>query len=707
MAPSMQQMLQQAIALHLRGQLAQAGALYEQILAADPAHFDALHLLGVVAVNQGDASRALSYFDQAIEIDGSNALAHFNRGTARQSLAQWSGALECYERALAIQPAFADAYSNRAVVLTQLRRWKAAIESCDAAIACASAHPQAHYNRGNVHLEMRNLQAALADYSRAIALRKDYPEAYFNRGNAHRKLGDWRRALEDFDRAIESRPAYASAHFNRGHVLRELKKIAPALASYRRAAELEPSLEFLPGELLAAELSVCDWQQGFGLRIESLPEQIARGEAVANPFVVLSVCGSASLQRQAAEIWVRESMATNTANLLAPHSPGQRLRIGYFSADAHEHATAHLIAGLLESHDRSRYEVTLFSFGPHSIDGMRQRLQAGCEHFHDVRAQSDDEVAALAHRMKIDIGVDLKGFTMDNRAGIFLQRAAPLQVNYLGYPGSMGAAFMDYIVADPVLVPRTAQHHYTEKMLYLPNSYQPNDARRPLAARLPSREQLGLPADAFVYCCFNNNYKITPNVFGRWMQILRQTKGSVLWLLQDHALCAKHLRREAQSHGVGPERLIFADRVPLTDHIVRHRAADLFLDTSPCGAHTTASDALWAGLPLLTCPGEAFASRVAASLLNAIGLPELVAETPEHYDRMAVQLATDRSLLGDLRRRLHINRATAPLFDIRRYTRNLERGYTLMHERSLAGNPPEHLYIEEGSPTFQGMPSAP
>jgi predicted O-linked N-acetylglucosamine transferase (SPINDLY family) len=369
------------------------------------------------------------------------------------------------------------------------------------------------------------------------------------------------------------------------------------------------------------------------------------------------------------------------------------MRIGYFSSDCHDHATMFLMAGLFEEHDRTRFEVTVFSFGLASQDAMRQRLLAGVERFIDVREKSDQEVVALARSLELDIAVDLKGFTSGARTELFALRVAPIQVSYLGYPGTMGVPYMEYLIADHTLIPAPSRVHYSEKVVYLPDSYQVNDSRRAIAARVFTREQVGLPAQGFVFCCFNNSYKILPAVFDVWMRLLQRVPGSVLWLLQDNAGAMQNLYQEAQRRGVDPSRLVFATRLGHSEHLSRQRLADLFLDTLPYNAHTTASDALWSGLPVLTCMGESFAARVGASLLKAVGLPELISENLAQYEALAVQLASQPQRLAALRERLAANRATAALFDTRRFTRNLERAYAQILQRHRDGLPPDHIEV--------------
>ena len=365
--------------------------------------------------------------------------------------------------------------------------------------------------------------------------------------------------------------------------------------------------------------------------------------------------------------------------------------IGYFSPDFRRHPVASLTVELFESHDRSRFEVTAFSYGPDTQDDMRKRLQSAFERFIDVRDRSDQEIALLARRMELDIAVDLGGFTEDCRPGILALRAAPIQIGYLGYPGTLGAPYMDYLIADAIIVPPAHRRYYAEKILGL-RSFQPNPSTRPLAEKLPTREELGLPQTGFVFCCFNTNYKITPAMFRVWMRILDRVQGSVLWLRSDNEIAMANLKREAEARGVAADRLVFAPKLPSMEaHLARYGAADLFLDTFPYGAHTTAGDALWAGLPVLTCAGDAFASRVGASLLNAIEIPELITTTLERYETLAIELAVDVPRLTDMRRRLAGNRHTAAMFDISRYTRDLESVYARVYDRYQAGLPAEHL----------------
>lgn len=682
-------------ALRDLGRGAEALDRYERALALEPGATQAWIGHGIVLCDLGRHAQAAESYERALALDPERAEVHFNLGVVLQRLGRHGEALASYERAIALRPDLADAHNNRGVALRELKRPAQALESHERAIALRPDNAEAHNNRGVVLRELVRLEEALESYARAIALRPDFAQAHFNRGAA---LGDLHRhaqALESFERAIALRPDHAEAHFRRGIALRDLKRHAEAVESFGRALRLDPDIEWGYGTWLNARMQICDWE-GFEDHRDLLLRRIARRERVANPFPVLALSDRPDIQRAAAEIWVQARHAAGAAPAgIAAHAEHGKIRIGYFSADFFEHATAYLMAELLERHDRTSFEVTAFSFGRDVRDAMRQRVEAAVDRFIDVRGNSAAQIASLSRQLEIDIAVDLKGFTEDARTDIFALRAAPVQVSYLGYPGTMGAPFIDYIIADSTVIPEESQRHFAEAVAYLPGSYQVNDSKRRISGKAFTREELGLPREGFVFCSFNNSYKILPDVFGRWMRVLLAAEGSVLWLLQDNERAADNLRREAQRRGVGADRLVFAPRLPLAEHLARHRLADLFLDTLPYNAHTTASDALWAGVPVLTCLGGAFAGRVAASLLRAMRLPELVAQTPEEYEAAAIGLATAPEKAAALRQRLASHRLTTPLFDARLFARHVEVAYSAMHERFRAGLPPAVIHVPE------------
>ena len=669
-------------------------ASYRQAISRQPGHLSAYNNLGLALAALQQYAVAVGIYDEALAIKPDYADAANNRGIALRQLKQWAAAVASYDQAIASRPDYAEAYYNRANALYELKQYPAAIASYEQAITLNPTYTDAYHNRGLAYFELRQYQAAVSSYDEAIALRPDHTDAYNNRGNALQGLQNHQAAIESYDKALAIRPDFADAYNNRGSTLIDLKRYQDAVADFDRALALNPEFKDLYGARLIARMQICDWD-GIEAALAELRDRIASRRRAAAPFPVLALVGSAALQRTAAETWMRDCFPDNPAlPAIAKHSPHPRIRIGYFSADYREHATLHLMAGLFETHDRSRFELSVFSFGVPSQDPIRKRLEAACEHFVDVRNSSDQQIAVLAREKQIDIAIDLKGFTQDHRAGVFALRAAPLQVSYLGYPGTMGAPYMDYLIADHTLLPPGSESHYAEKIIYLPHSYQINDNRRSIGEQAFTRAQLGLPPAGMVFCCFNNSYKITPSTFDSWMRILKRTESSVLWLLEDNPTAAANLRREALRRGVSAQRLVFAPRVPLSEHLARHRLADLFLDTLPCNAHTTASDALWAGVPLLTCAGEAFASRVAASLLHAIDLPELITSTPEQYEEVAVVLGTEPKRLADIRQKLSNRRLTAALFDTGLSTRNLETAYSRIYQRYQADLPADHIDMQ-------------
>jgi protein O-GlcNAc transferase len=686
---------QQAIALHQQGRLAQAEALYRQVLQINPRHVDALHSLGLIAAQSGQAQRAVKLFDQAITLNPKLPAPYSNRGNVLLELQQHAAALASFDQALALKPDFADALNNRGNALQKLNRPVEAVASYDRALALNPGYAAALYNRGNALQSLDRYADALASCDRALALRPDYIDAWNGRGLALQCLGRLDEALASFNKALILRPNHFAALMNRGNTLREMGRYHDALTDYATGLAIQPDYHCLLGDWLHTRMKICDWT-GIDSGFARLVAGIDVGQHLASPFAALGLphALSPAQQRRCAEQLVEiKYPAVAAAVNRAPRAPHERIRLGYFSADLYSHATAHLMAGLFEQHDRTQFEVIAFSFGPANFDPVRSRLEAAFDQFHEVHNQSDAAITALSAHLGIDIAIDLKGFTQHGRTGIFARRAAPLQINYLGYPGTMGADYMDYLIADPHLITPDDTAFYSEKIVWLPHSYQVNDASRVIADRQFSRREAGLPEQGFVFCCFNNNWKITAEVFALWMQVLQQVDGSVLWLFEDNAPAAANLRREAQQRGVAAERLVFAPRLPLPEHLARHRLADLFLDTLPYNAHTTASDALWAGLPVLTRRGSTFAGRVGASLLTAVNLPELITHTPDDYLALALELANNAPKRIALRERLAENRLTQPLFDTTRFARHIEAAYREMWQRHQAGLPPDHIVV--------------
>jgi protein O-GlcNAc transferase len=532
---------------------------------------------------------------------------------------------------------------------------------------------------------------ALATFARALSLRPDNADALNNMGNTFLALKRFAEALSCYERALVITPDSPSLLTNRGNALQELKRLEEAVASYERAIAIKPDQNHALGGLASCVLMLCDWTRR-GRVANQVCQHVRQNKTAISPFWLFGYTADPALQLACAKHYLRDQLgAPRQAQWRGERWRNDKIKVAYVSADFCRHPTSYLAAELFELHDRSRFEIIGVSFGPNDGSDIRARVAAGFDQFIDMRDKSDEEVAWSLHRMHVDIAVDLMGHTRGCRLGIFAARPAPIQVNYLGFPATNGAVFFDYIIADPIALPLDQQPFYVEKIVHLPDCYQVNDRKRSVAENTPSRQELGLPGVGFVFCCFNNTWKITPDVFDVWMRLLRKVEGSVLWLLGDNTGAANNLRREAASRGIDPQRLVFAERMAVEDHIARHRAADLLLDTLPYNAHTTASDALWAGLPVLTCQGNSFPGRVAASLLHAIGLPELITADLLQYEARALELAQDPRRLADIKTRLIHNRSSFPLFDSDKFCHNIEAAYTQMWESWQRGGAPVNI----------------
>ena len=723
--------LEEAVQCQRLGQTEEADRLYAKLIKKNPDYFDALNLYGVFNYQNGKLQKAfellkkaarinprsvnalnnvgvvlshlkrfqeaLDTFDSAFALDPNNPQTLNNRGNAYADLKRPDDALISFESAIKLQPNFYYAYINRGRVLLQLRRHKDALADYDRALALAPLDATVHNNRGGVLKKLRRLQEALGSYDKAISLKPGYAEAWAGRGSIVFELKRYDEALAAYDKALSVKPDLAEAWMGRGNVCSYFKRHDDAFAAYDKARALKPDLPEVEGARLHAKLHLCDWS-GFSAECAQLASSIRKGIAASAPFAFLSVPSSSAEQLQCAKLVNQMECPPSDE----PIWQGERydhsaIRVAYLSGDFRDHPVSYLMANVFERHDRKAFETIAISFGPNNRSEMRTRLQSAFDQFIDVENQSDADVARLLRTLEIDIAVDLMGYTKESRGAILAHRPAPIQVNYLGYPGTMGASYIDYLIADPTLVPQSRQGDYTEKIVYLPNSYMPHDEiSRAISNRTFSRAEFGLPETGFVFCCFNHTYKLNPGVFEIWMRVLKQVHGSVLWLSDANATAVGNLRKGAIAAGVDPDRLVFANRLPSSgDHLARHRLADLFLDTFPYNAHTTASDALWAGPPVLTQIGETFAGRVAASLLNSIGLSELIAQTPKDYEKMAIELACNPEKSAATKAKLAQNRVVKPLFNTQVFTRHIESAYAAMYERFRKGLPPDHIHVPQ------------
>ncbi len=687
--------LDRAFDLYEAGDPTGAADVCNEILAVDGNNYGALYLLGSLHGTMKDFDNSIVFLRRAIEIDSKRPVAYFNLANALYSSERYVEAVRAIDSYLALVAKNPEAYNVRAAIYFKLRQFEESLRSSERAIELNPDFVQAYNIRGNALVELKRVDEALASYDKAIAFKPDFADAYYNRGNAFRELQRFDNCVESYDKAITLKRDFSAAYYGKGCAHAELKQLEPALSCFENALRLDAKLEFLPGDICHVRQQLCIWS-AYASETETLKERIRRCDRVSKPFPILSISDSNALNMQVARTFIEAKNGDSIhPNAFVKYSRKDRIRIGYFCADFRNHPVPYLMAELFERHDKSKFEVTAFSFGPDTGDDMRKRLRAAFERFVDVRDRSDRQIVDLARSLQIDIAVDLNGFTQEGRIGIFADRAAPIQINYLAYSATMGANFIDYIIADKAVIPEGRQKDYSEKIVYLPGSFMPSDSKRQIAHTQYTRADCSLPESGFVFCCFNNNYKLTPVLFDCWMRILRRVPESVLWLRDDNSAAAENLRKEARKRDVDPARLIFAARMPSADeHLARHRLAGLFLDTLPYNAHTTANDALWAGLPVLTQIGETFAGRVAASLLTAIGLPELITSSQAEYEALAVELATSPEKLSAIKDKLAENRLTTPLFDTERYTRNLEAAYHAMVERHHADLPPDHIYVE-------------
>jgi len=653
-----QQLYGQAMTLHQRGRLTEAEALYRRLLAREPQAFAALHMLGVLSAQQGRTAEALDLIGRAVAINPRDSNAWVNYGNVLNLSGRFEEAVASYDRALAMAPD-AGTLINRGSALQGLSRRPEALASYEQALALEPNNIQALFKRGVILGELRYTDEALASYSRVLA--RD--------------------------------PNHAEALNNRGFLWWSNKKNYPkAMADLERALALAPDLPYLRGLVMHLKMYVAEWTDHEQQKA-ALIQDIRNGKSVARPFMLQAVADRPEDLQACARLYARDQYPLITA---ASHDRSARrnhrkIRIGYLSGEFRSQATATLMAGLYECHDRAQFEITAIDNGSADQSAMTGRLKRAFDDWIDIGDLNAIQAAAKIREAEIDILVNLNGYFGKLRMDVFAQRPAPLQVNYLGFPGTLGAPYMDYIIADQVVIPPDEQCFYDEQVVTLPGCYQVNDDRgRPIAAR-PSRAEAGLPAQGFVFCNFNQSYKLTPEIFAGWMRILKRVEGSVLWLLNDVAPFADNIARHAQSHGVAPRRILFAPELPEDRHLARLSLADLFLDGLPYNAHTTGSDALWAGVPVLTRRGTAFPGRVGASLLLAAGLHALVTESAEDYENLAVNLATDARALAAVKAGMTRD---CPLFGTDLFRRNIEAAYLRMWEIWTAGEKPRPFTVQ-------------
>jgi protein O-GlcNAc transferase len=571
----------------------------------------------------------------------------------------------------------------------QLGDLNSAIQAFERVVMLKPAHPAGHSNLGVIFQEQGKLTEAVEYYNRALMFERD-PFAFNNLGTILKQLDRRDEAIQSYENALNISPDFTEAHYNLGHVLADVGRLEEAVKSYRSALLSSPDYRSAELRSLLLLAHMCDWADAKQMEV-SLNKLIDTD--VVETFGLLSMIDSPAQHLQFSQKWAESKFGNIQALPCEKKYQEDRIRVGYFSSDMHDHAVLFLMSGLLREHDNAKFKIYIYSYGRVQTGERREQAIKDVDTFIDISAMSDTDVVILAREHNLDIAIDVNGYTRFSRSRLFAHRMAPIQINYLGYPSTMAADFIDYIIGDNTIISAEQRAFYSENIIYMPDCYQPNDEKRKIAKISTSRSDFGLAENSFVFCCFNNNFKITPKEYDIWMRVMRQVENSVLWLFKASDIAEKNLKCEAEARGVNPERIIFAKKVSLEEHLARHKHADLFIDTFNYNAHTTASDALWSGLPIVTKQGQQFAARVAASLLNAAGLSELVTKTEGEYESLILALAQDKARLAGVKNKLHETRSSCPLFDTVRYTRYFEAGLEKAYQDYCDGITPSDIAV--------------
>ncbi|MEB3218531.1 MAG: tetratricopeptide repeat protein [Nostocales cyanobacterium 94392] len=714
--------LNRSLALKKNAQLGEALESCDKALSLKPDYAEAWLNRSYTLNELKRYAEALESCDKALSLKPDYAEAWSNRSYTLNELKRYAEALESCDKALSLKPDYAEAWSNRSYTLNKLKRYAEALESCDKALSLKPDYAEAWYNRGVSLYEIGNFELANESFDKAISHKKNYAEAWYNKGVICSKERRYREAIDFYKNAINIKSDFidailnqglcfgeikeyeksiscyrkvislnqnsAEAWNNSGVILSDLKNYDRALKSFELAYKLKPNLEFLLGQLVHIKMIMCDWSN-LDEKIRLLECDIGNGNKVIAPFPALAIFDSPQLLEKVARIYVEEKFIEKTKVVFNTNiKKDRKIKVGYYSADFGDHPISYLIPELLELHNRNHFEIYGFSFGNHKDSPFLKRIKNAFDHFYDLNFENDQYIVKLSRRLEIDIAIDLMGHTKDSRMAIFSSRVAPIQISYLGYLGTSGANYIDYIIADKTIIPNESVKFYSEKPIFLP-SYQANDKKKLIADRKFSKRALGLPDNAFMFCCLNNTYKILPTIFDSWMRILKARENSVLYLYAENKWAVENLRLEAKQRGVDESRIIFAEAIPYCEYLARYKICDLFLDTSPYNAGTTASDALWAGLPILTLKGQSFSSRMASSLLSSIGIPELITNSLIEYEAMAIELSGDSFKLTQIKEKLIHNIIREPLFDSLSFVRNYEKALSIAYQRGFDGLGPD------------------
>jgi protein O-GlcNAc transferase len=692
-------LIQKGINLHQIGKIPEAEKHYLNVLKEEPDNFDALHLLGVAAYQQKKLATASEFLLKAIKVNDKVPAAYLNLGNVQRQLGNFDLAISYFNRALSLQPDYAEVHSCLGNLMTSLGRYKDAISAFDLAVKQKPHFAEAHYNKGNALAKLNRPQEALSSYELALKFNPKYAIALVNKGNILKDLRQTNEAILSYRHATQIEPQSVLAHTNLAAALESVKEIQQAIKSYEAAFQILPSHEFLLGALMHAKMLICDWTNFDHLQA-LLYSYATKEHKVTSPFPALSLIQSADLQQKITSIFVESKqsdsvLGDSTLKVRPLDNSSKKIKLAYFSSDFRDHPVSYLLARVLELHNKDDFEIIGFSLVTAKQSDIKDRLLKAFDHFFEVQHLSDLEIANLSRELGVHIAIDLNGHTSHNRSQIFSYEAAPLQVNFLGYPGTLGNKKIDYIISDKTVIPKDSQSYFTEKIIYLPNCYLPIDDLRLSVAPTNIKHAHNLPQGKFIFCSFNAPYKINNSLFRVWMSVLSKVTDSVLWLSSYDAAAQANLRRYAMEHGVDPQRIIFASRLEKAeDHIARIQLADLALDTFPYNGHTTTVDALIANVPVVTCQGQTFAGRVASSLMCSLDMNMLITTSLKAYENKIVEIAHSPQFLSELKMLLKNKIKTSPSFDSLAYTQGLEKALKQAHHRYLQGLEPASIELE-------------
>ncbi len=664
--------------------------LFRKATEINPNRFDIYNNLSIVLLQENKLKEAIHSWDQAIKLNPNFSEGYFGKGNAFTDLKDYSQAIDNFKKALEIKPDYKQAYNNLASVYANLKDYKNAIKIFKKAINIKPVHFNEYNNLGNIYYESYEFNKAIENYNLALKINPDFPLIYYNKAKALYKINLKQEAIFNYEKAISINKNFAEAYKNLGNLYLDLKTLEKSIYNHEQALKINPKIKYLSGTILQSKCGMCDWRN-FKKEKEILANDILNGKKAASPFSTILIYDSPSIQKMASNLFVESEF--KKPKYLKNKKQNKKIRVAYYSADFHNHATMYLMANLFELHDKTKFETFAFSFGPNDESQIRKRVSKSFDKFFDVKLKNTNEIVKLSRDLNIDIAVDLKGFTNDNRFDLFVERCAPIQISYLGYPGTLASDSIDYLVADKTLIPEENKKFYSEKIIYMPNTYQVNDSTLKVSEKKFERKDLGLPEKGIVFCSFNQSYKILPDMFRIWIRILKKVENSVLWLMTDNEITEKNLKNEFIKNEIKENRLIFASRMHHQEHLSRLKLADIFLDTFPYNAHTTASDALRVGIPVVTLKGQSFASRVASSLLNCLDLNELITDNENEYQKVAIKLAENNSLLQEIKRKINHNVSTKPLFDTKLFTQHLENAYITVIQKLKKNESLDHIEI--------------